>query len=92
MTSLYQVTLRGKVVETVTPKKKKVKRWFYVDIRKALDLSSDREEAIVGVPEDRAELFAARFGHSLGKPIEPKAPRNSFPQLPNSEPNLILGQ
>ncbi len=26
MTSLYQVTLRGKVVETVTPKKKKVKR------------------------------------------------------------------
>lgn len=53
MTSLYQVTLRGKVVETVTPKNKKVKRWFYIDIRKALDPSIDREEAIVGVPEDR---------------------------------------
>lgn len=53
MTSLYQVTVRGKVVETVTPKKKKVKRWFYINIRKALDLSQDREEAIVGVPEDR---------------------------------------
>ncbi|NLX55577.1 MAG: DUF262 domain-containing protein [Planctomycetaceae bacterium] len=53
MTSLYQVTLRGKVVETVTPKKKKVKRWFYIDIRKALDPSVDREETIVGVPEDR---------------------------------------
>lgn len=53
MTSLYQVTLRGKVVETVTPKKKKVKRWFYIDIRKALDPTIDREEAIVGVPEDR---------------------------------------
>jgi hypothetical protein len=53
MTSLYQVTLRGKVVETVTPKKKKVKRWFYIDIRKSLDDSVDREEAIVGVPEDR---------------------------------------
>ena len=53
MTSLYQVTLRGKVVETVTPKKKKVKRWFYIDIRKSLDSSVDREEAIVGVPEDR---------------------------------------
>ena len=53
MTSLYQVTLRGKVVETVTPKNKKVKRWFYIDIRKALDPSVDREEAIVGVPEDR---------------------------------------
>ena len=53
MTSLYQVTLRGKVVETVTPKKKKVKRWFYIDVRKALDPSADREEAIIGVPEDR---------------------------------------
>ena len=53
MTSLYQVTLRGKVVETVTPKNKKVKRWFYIDIRKALDTSADREEAIIGVPADR---------------------------------------
>ena len=55
MTSLYQVTLRGKVVETITPKKKKVKRWFYIDIRKALDESIDREEAIVGLPEDKME-------------------------------------
>src|SRR5271163_3947678 len=53
MTSLYQVTLRGKVVETVTPKKKKVKRWFYIDIRRAMEPSIDREEAIIGVPEDR---------------------------------------
>jgi hypothetical protein len=53
MTSLYQVTMRGQVVETVTPKKKKVKRWFYIDMRQALDASVDREEAIVGVPEDK---------------------------------------
>ena len=53
MTSLYQVTLRGRVVETVTPKKKKVKRWFYIDIRKALDPAIDREEAIIGVQEDK---------------------------------------
>ena len=53
MTSLYQVTLYGRVVETVTPKKKKVKHWFYIDIRKALDPSIDREEAIIGVPEDK---------------------------------------
>lgn len=53
MTSLYQVTLRGQVVETVTPKKKKVKRWFYIDIQKALNLEVDREEAIIGVPEER---------------------------------------
>jgi hypothetical protein len=60
MTSLYQVTLRGKVVETVTPKNKKVKRWFYIDIRKALDPSVEREEAILGVPEDR--VIRSDFG------------------------------
>lgn len=63
MTSLYQVTLRGKVVETVTPKKKKVKRWFYIDIRKAMDSSVDREEAIVGVPEDR--VIRTDFGREV---------------------------
>lgn len=55
MTSLYQVTLRGKVVETVTPKKKRVKRWFYIDIAKAVDETVDREEAVIGMPEDRVE-------------------------------------
>jgi hypothetical protein len=64
MTSLYQVTLRGKVVETVTPKRKKVKRWFYIDINKALDTSLDREEAILGVPEDR--VVRGEFGREGG--------------------------
>ena len=63
MTSLYQVTLRGKVVETVTPKNKKVKRWFYIDIRKALDPNVDREEAIIGVPEDR--IVRTDFGREV---------------------------
>ena len=63
MTSLYQVTLRDKVVETVTPKKKKVKRWFYIDIQKALDPGIDREEAIIGVPEDR--MIRTDFGREV---------------------------
>jgi hypothetical protein len=63
MTSLYQVTLRGQVVETVTPKNKKVKRWFYIDIQKALDPSIDREEAIIGVPEDR--IIKTDFGREV---------------------------
>jgi len=63
MTSLYHVTLRGQVVETVTPKKKKVKRWFYIDIRKSLDLATDREEAIVGLPEDR--VVRTDFGREV---------------------------
>jgi hypothetical protein len=60
MTSLYQVSLMGKVVETVTPKKKKVKRWFYIDIKKALNSPHDREDAIIGVPEDR--ILRTNFG------------------------------
>src|SRR5436190_23810117 len=63
MTSLYQVTLRGKVVQTVTPKNKKVRRWFYIDIRKALDTSADREEAIKGVSEDR--IVRTDFGRGV---------------------------
>src|SRR6266481_202971 len=53
LTSLYQVGLRGKVVATITPKKKKVRRWFYIDLAKALDSTVDRDEAIVSVPEDK---------------------------------------
>jgi hypothetical protein len=63
MTSLYQVILRDKVVETVTPKNKKVKRWFYIDIRKSLDPSADREEAVMGVPEDR--VIRKDFGREI---------------------------
>jgi len=63
MTSLYQVALRGKVIETVTPRKKRVKRWFYIDIQKALDDSVDREEAILAIPESK--IVAADFGRTV---------------------------
>lgn len=53
MTSLYQTCIRRDVVQTITPRLKLVKRWFYIDIRAALRPDADREEAIVGVPEDR---------------------------------------
>ena len=60
MTSLYQVTLRGEVVQTVTPKNKRVDRWFYIDIRKALDEKVDREEAIVASPRDKSRAHGLR--------------------------------
>ena len=53
MTSLYQSCMRREVVETITPKNKLVKRWFYIDIRKALEPGADRDDAIFAVPEDR---------------------------------------
>lgn len=70
--SLYQVTLRGKVVETVTPKNKRVKRWFYIDIGKAIDPGVDREDAIIGVPESRVERvdFGREITRDLSTPTE----------------------
>lgn len=54
ITSLYQSLLRKEVVVTRTIRRNKVvKRWFYIDMEKALDRSSPRENAIIGVPEDR---------------------------------------
>ncbi|MCA3325306.1 MAG: DUF262 domain-containing protein [Roseomonas sp.] len=53
MTSLYQTCMRREVVETITPRLKLVKRWFYINIQAALQPDTDREEAIIGVPEDR---------------------------------------
>lgn len=77
MTSLYQVTLRGKVVETVTPKNKRVRRWFYIDIAKAIDPTVDREEAVIGVPEDRIERSA--FGREVA--LDLSTPEKEFAEL-----------
>jgi uncharacterized protein with ParB-like and HNH nuclease domain len=77
ITSLYQVTLRGEVVDTITPKKKKVRRWFYIDIRKALDENTDREEAIVGVPENKMEV--ADFGRQ--KVLDLSTPKMEYAAL-----------
>lgn len=59
ITSMYQVTLRGSVVETLTPRNKKVRRWFYIDIQKALDPGTDREDAIITVPEGKKDRPAS---------------------------------
>jgi hypothetical protein len=53
MTSLYQSCFRRDVVQTITPKNKVVRRWFYIDIQKALQPSADREDAIFAISEDR---------------------------------------
>ncbi len=53
MTSLYQSCMRRHVVSTITAKKRLVKRWFYIDMMKALNSEADRESAIFAVPEDR---------------------------------------
>ncbi len=54
ITSLFQVGRRNKVVCTTKANKNKIiQRWFYVDIRKAIDPSIDRTEAIFTIPENK---------------------------------------
>ena len=53
LTSLYLATLYGKAVETQDARKKLIKRWYYIDMVKALKPDGDRDDAIVSLPEDR---------------------------------------
>ena len=53
LTSLYQALKSDRAVETEDPRKKKMRLHYYVDIEKAMDSSANREDAIIGVPEDR---------------------------------------
>lgn len=64
ITSLYQSCMRKGVVNTVlTSRRKRVGRWFYIDINKSLDPNFSREDAIVGVPEDR--VVRRNFGREI---------------------------
>ena len=53
LTSLFLSTLYAGPVETQDSRKKKIKRWYYIDMAKALDINGDRDDAIVSLPEDR---------------------------------------
>lgn len=53
LTSLYQALFSGKPVETKDARGKPIKRWYYLDIKKALDPKTDRKDAIIGLPEER---------------------------------------
>jgi hypothetical protein len=53
LTSLFQATTYGKVVATINIRKQPIKRWFYFDMCRALGSAEDREDSIVGLPEDR---------------------------------------
>ncbi len=53
LTSLYLALRSGLPVPTRDNKSKPLRRWYYLDIEKALDPNADREEAIISLPEDR---------------------------------------
>ncbi len=53
LTSLFQALMLGQAVLTRDARDKLIRRWYYIDMRKALDPNADRDEAVVGVPEAR---------------------------------------
>ena len=53
LTSMYRATVSGDPVDTKTDKGKDIRRYYYLDIKKCLDESRDRLDAVVAVPDDR---------------------------------------
>jgi len=52
LTSLYQVMKSDRPVDTADTRGQSLKRWYYIDIDRALGDEGDREEAIISVPPD----------------------------------------
>ena len=72
LTALYVTLMNDKPVSTTTDKKKEIKRFYYIDIEKALDPSVDRLDAIVSVPENR--MITTDFGRQIASGSEFKGP------------------
>ena len=60
ITSMYSSLYSPKPVHTKTDKGKEIQRFYYIDIKKALDPSCDRIDAIISVPETRK--ITSNFG------------------------------
>lgn len=63
LTSLFQALKSSKPVDTVDARGHKIRRWYYIDIARALGEEGDREEAILSIPEDR--VLRSDFGRTI---------------------------
>ena len=53
LTSLFQSLRAGEPVETRDTRGNKIRRWYYLDMKKCLDDEIDRVDAVLSIPEDR---------------------------------------
>ena len=62
LTSLVQALYLDQPVATVDARDRRIERWYYLDIGKAIDPEADRDDAVVSVPVDRVvrEDFARK--------------------------------
>lgn len=63
LTSIYSALYSDKPVATRTDKGKDIKRFYYIDIEKALDPRTDRIDAIISIPEDK--VVTSNFGRTV---------------------------
>jgi len=63
ITSLYQTIISNQVVITKNSKGAAIKRWYYIDMEKALDPSTDLEEAIFSINENK--LITENIGRDI---------------------------
>lgn len=62
LTSMYSSLYSEKAVDTVTDKGQRIKRFYYIDIEKAISSDVDRIDAIISVPENR--IVTSNFGRN----------------------------
>jgi len=63
ITSLYQAIMTKRVVNTRDSRGCEIKRWYYIDMVKALDTDSDLEEAIFSINENK--IITENFGRDI---------------------------
>lgn len=63
LTSIYSSLFNSNPVHTRTDKGKDIKRFYYIDIEKALNTDIDRVDAIISVPETK--IITSNFGREI---------------------------
>ena len=63
ITSLYQTIITNEIVTTRNEKNYEIKRWYYIDMIKAMDHNYDLEEAIISVNEKKQ--ITEDFGRNI---------------------------
>lgn len=63
ITSLYQAIVTNRVVTTKDDKGFEIKRWYYIDMVKAMDPDTDLEESIFSIKENK--VITEKFGKNI---------------------------
>jgi len=94
LTSLYQSLLHEGAVDTHDARGRRIKRWYFIDMQKAMDPNVEREDAIISVPENKIETknFGREIVHDLSS-LELEFKKHMMPteRLLDSKTDWLLG-